>query len=118
MAGGSKEAVDLLRQSRDLLQGRGRWMQGDFFSYNNKNEPVKFCAIGAICHVGHVDPDDNSTWTRRVWRAVKALAECTPPSEAYDKADDVVVEFNDKNGTKKKDVLSLFDCAIGEKDCT
>lgn len=92
------EIAAKLKEARDLLAQPYKWAKGGFEVRTGHG--VAYCAVGALRQVA---PHDGPT----LIDCEVLLNECASERGHYS-----VVKFNDARGTRKKDVLEVFDCAI------
>ena len=97
-----KRTTTILKQARDLLSKRGKWLQGSLYDKSKG----RYCAMGALeaVIVGEDKVGVHSPPRGSGYKSALALLDSV--------ADGDVVEFNDAKGRRKKDVLAAFDKAI------
>ena len=97
-----KRTTTILKQARDLLSKRGKWLQGSLYDKSKGS----YCAMGVLeaVIVGEENVGVRSPARGSGYRSALSLLNSV--------ADGDVVEFNDKKGRRKKDVLAIFDKAI------
>jgi hypothetical protein len=109
-----KTARDILVEARALIAAPYGWTKGTFIRKRKVKgqEYVCYCAVGALRVAGGGVPDvaaeyvDNPC-TGPFIQAFKTLESVTGMTSGVS-----VAYFNDRKGSKKKDILDLYDEAI------
>lgn len=116
----------IIEQARDLISDKERWVQGALAENGecvNVNpadfDAVKFCAIGAVRHVGAKMGMADTTSVERVLAHVVANPQDDNDMSNWTSADceGVVASENDDEGDgvdAHADILALFDLALEE----
>src|ERR1044071_2293731 len=97
--------LDILIKARALIQ-KG-WVKGAFECHDEQSN--KYCIVGALRAV-------SAPYSYDYAQAIQVLAHALPSAyKAYvaDVGSGCLMGFNDAGGTKQKDVLALFEKAIG-----
>lgn len=119
-----RAALDNLRASRALLEGRGKWAQGVMKERRPRTllaaDDFRYCSMGAI---READGPGEKPAVGLLARAIDAIRGPRPTRTTWDKnytemiqvpVDDSsrIVQFNDGSRTTKAQVLAAFDRAI------
>ena len=90
--------IQILKRARKLL--RKGWCQENTVMWDEKGAPEAYCIVGAVAFASR------AAWEKEALAARKRIFEALPAGAKG------LVDFNDKAGRKKEEVLKVMDEAI------
>lgn len=100
----TKTTIKNLRKTRRLV--RWHWTQGAFQSNG------KYCLVGALGKVMYNEPHAYGRQPKDMCEAFEALNKVVKPYDDANCTYDSLVDFNDRSGTTKADVIFVINQAI------